>query len=149
MKLKQKIHSHFLQLATDKVQLLQKRLNDLKESGANETKSTAGDKHETALAMVQIEQANIRQQLEEALAQKAILEKINPQITTEKIINRSLVKTNKGYFYVSVALGKAIVDGVQIFAVSEFSPLGKKMLGLKVGEQIQLNEQVYIIELVQ
>ena len=56
--------------------MLQQRLNDLKESGANETKSTAGDKHETALAMVQIEQANIRKQLEEALAQKAILEKI-------------------------------------------------------------------------
>ncbi len=56
--------------------MLQQRLNDLKESGANETKSTAGDKHETALAMVQIEQANIRKQLEEALAQKVILEKI-------------------------------------------------------------------------
>ena len=147
--MKQKIHSHFLQIANDKVQLLQQRLNDLKESGANETKSTAGDKHETALAMVQIEQANIRQQLEEALTQLTFLEKINPQITTGKITNGSSVKTNKGYFYVSVALGKAIVDGVQIFAVSEFSPLGKKMLGLKVGEQIQLNEQVYIIELVQ
>jgi hypothetical protein len=44
--------------------MLQQVLADLKESGANETKSTAGDKHETALAMLQIEQANTRGQLQ-------------------------------------------------------------------------------------
>ncbi len=147
--MKQKIHSHFLQIANGKVQLLQNRLNDLKESGANETKSTSGDKHETALAMVQIEQANIRKQLEEALAQLTFLQKLDSKIITKKITNGSLVKTNKGYFYVSVALGKALVEDIQIIALSALSPLGKNLLGLKVGEQIQLNEQVYIIESVQ
>ncbi len=147
--MKQKIHSHFLQIANGKVQLLQNRLNDLKESGANETKSTSGDKHETALAMVQIEQANIRKQLEEALAQLTFLQKLDSKIITKKITNGSLVKTNRGYFYVSVALGKALVEDIQIIALSALSPLGKNLLGLKVGEQIQLNEQVYIIESVQ
>jgi transcription elongation GreA/GreB family factor len=143
---KQKIHSHFLQIATDKVQLLQKRLDDLKESGTNETKSTAGDKHETALAMVQIEQANIRKQLEEALAQLNFLEKLNPQIITEKITNGSLVKTNKGFFYISVALGKAMIDGVEIIALSAVSPLGKKMLGLKIGDEFELNGNSFLME---
>ena len=147
--MKQKIHSHFLQIANGKVQLLQNRLNDLKESGANETKSTSGDKHETALAMVQIEQANIRKQLEEALAQLTFLQKLDSKIITKKITNGSLVKTNRGYFYVSVALGKALIEDIQIIALSALSPLGKNLLGLKVGEQIQLNEQVYIIESVQ
>ena len=144
--MKQKIHSHFLQIASDKVQLLQRRLDDLKESGANETKSTAGDKHETALAMVQIEQANIRKQLEEALAQLNFLEKLNPQIITEKITNGSLVKTNNGYFYVSVALGKAMIDGVEIIALSAVSPLGKKMLGLKIGDEFELNGNSFLME---
>ena len=57
MTLKQKIYKHYQQLINDKVQQLQKVLTDLKESSSNETKSTAGDKHETALAMLQIEQA--------------------------------------------------------------------------------------------
>ena len=147
--MKQKIHSHFLQIATDKVQLLQQRLDDLKESGANETKSTAGDKHETALAMVQIEQANIRKQLEEALAQLKFLEKLNPQIITEKITNGSLVKTNKGFFYISVALGKAIADDVQIIALSALSPLGKKMLGLKIGDEFELNGNNFLVKSVE
>ena len=144
--MKQKFHSHFLQIANDKVQLLQQRLNDLKESGANETKSTAGDKHETALAMVQIEQANIRKQLEEAIAQLTFLQKLDSKITTEKITNGSLVKTNKGYFYLSVALGKAIIEDVQIIALSALSPLGKKLLGLKVGDKFELNGNVFLIE---
>jgi transcription elongation GreA/GreB family factor len=156
-RLKQKIHSHFLQLATDKVQLLQKRLDDLRESGANETKSTAGDKHETALAMIQIEQANIRKQLEEALAQLTFLQKLNPAISstlseragmrsTEKITNGSLVKTNKGYFYVSVALGKINIDGAEIIALSMLSPLGKKLLGLKLGDKFELNNNSYTVQ---
>ncbi|MFM2225215.1 MAG: hypothetical protein RJA07_1417 [Bacteroidota bacterium] len=146
---KQKIHSHFLQIASEKVQLLQQRLDDLKESGANETKSTAGDKHETALAMVQIEQANIRKQLEEALAQKTILEKINPTILTDKIIHGSLVKTNNGYFFVSIALGKASIENITVIALSPQSPLGIKLMGLKVDGQAKVNEQIYIIESVE
>ena len=57
MTLKQKIYNHYLGVINDKIKLLQQVLADLKESSSNETKSTAGDKHETTLAMLQIEQA--------------------------------------------------------------------------------------------
>ncbi len=144
--MKQNIHSHFLQLASGKVQFLQKCLEDLKESATNETKSTAGDKYETALAMLQIEQANIGKQLEEALAQLRFFEKLNPQIITIRITNGSLVKTNRGYFYVSVALGKAMIDGVEIIALSMLSPLGNKFKGLKPGDQFDLNGNLFLIE---
>ncbi len=144
--LKQKIHHHFLKLATNKVELLLNRLGDLKESGANETKNTAGDKHETALAMVQMEQANIREQLKDALAQKTILEKINPEIVANKIINGSLVKTNNGYFFVSVALGKATIENLTVIALSAQSPLGLKLMGLKVGDKFLMNANQFWIE---
>jgi uncharacterized protein YigA (DUF484 family) len=154
---KQKIYSYFLQIAKEKVQILENRLSDLKESGANETKSTAGDKHETALAMLQIEQANIREQLKEALAQKTILEKISPAISpsllervgvrsSNKIINGSLVKTNNGYFFVSVALGKVTIESVAVIALSPQSPLGLKLMGLKVGEVAEINGNKYLVE---
>ncbi|MEN9522415.1 MAG: hypothetical protein RL065_792 [Bacteroidota bacterium] len=146
MKLKQKIYLVFIKMAKSKVQLLENRLNDLKESGANETKSTAGDKHETALAMVQIEQANIREQFNEALKQLNLLEKINIEIQSDKIINGSLVKTNKGYFFISIALGKAIVEENLVMALSSNSPLGMKLIGLKIGEQVEVNGNKYLIE---
>jgi hypothetical protein len=146
MTLKQKIHHHYLQMINDKVRMLQQVLADLKESGANETKSTAGDKHETALAMLQIEQANTRGQLNEILEQKAVLEKINPALSAVKIVNGSLIKTSRGWLYMSTALGKATLADVTVIALSPQSPLGKKLLGLTVSNIAEINNIHYVIE---
>lgn len=146
MSFKQKTYNHYLQLITDKVQQLQQILTDLKESGMNETKSTAGDKHETALAMLQIEQANVRQQLKDAQTQKAVLEKINPLLSPALVVNGSLIKTNKGYFFVSIALGKAMIAGNTVIALSQKSPLGMQLMGLYVGEATVVNNFRYVVE---
>lgn len=146
MTLKQKIYDHYLEVVNGKIQLLQQVLADLKESGSNETKSTAGDKHETALAMLQIEQANTRTQLKEAIAQKDVLEKINPILFASTIVNGSLVKTNRGYLFVSVALGKGVADNITVIALSPQSPLGIKLMGLKVGDVAEINNNRYIVE---
>ena len=146
MTLKQKIYNHHLHLVVEKVNMLQQVLADLKESGANETKSTAGDKHETALAMLQIEQANTRAQLQEVLAQKAALEKINPVLSAAMIVNGSLIKTNRGYLFMSIALGKAVIDNNAVIALSPQSPLGQKLMGLQVGNVALINNMEYYIE---
>lgn len=146
MTFKQKIYDHYLQLVNEKIQMLQQVLADLKESGANETKSTAGDKHETALAMLQIEQANTREQLEKIVQQKAVMEKINPAITASIIVNGSLIKTSRGYLFMSIAAGKIVVDGVTVMALSLQSPLGIKLMGLKAGDNTAINNNTYTIE---
>ena len=146
MSLKEKVHQHYIELLKGKINLLQSVLADLKESGANETKSTAGDKHETSLAMIQIEQANKRDQLAQLVAQKIILEKINPSIVAKQVVVGSLIKTDKGYLFMSVALGKAIVDEISVTALSPQSPLGEKLMGLKEKETAGINKVAYYIE---
>jgi len=146
MNLKQKIHDHYLQVLNDREAMLQQVLAGLKESGSNETKSTAGDKHETALAMLQIEQANTRGQLQELLLQKAMLEKLDPALSAAMIVNGSLIKTNRGYLYMSVALGKAVINDITVMALSPQSPLGQKLLGLKAGEFARMNDTEYRVE---
>lgn len=146
MTLKEKIYRHFLKILHTKLDMLQQVLADLKESGSNETKSTAGDKHETALAMLQIEQANTRGQLQEVLIQKAALEKINPAISASMIVNGSLVKTNRGHLFISVALGKAVIENITVIALSPQSPLGEKLIGLKIGEVAAINNIEYLVE---
>lgn len=146
MTLKQKIHEQYCEIVNDKISLLQQVLADLKESGANETKSTAGDKYETALAMLQIEQANKRNQLQEIVAQKNALEKINPDFSASVIVTGSLIKTNRGYLYMSIASGKAQIEGITVMALSPQSPLGIKLIGLKVGDTATVNGNNYIIE---
>ena len=119
---------------------------DLKESGANQTKSTAGDKHETALAMLQIEQANTSGQLKDVLDKKTLLEKINPALSVAKIVNGSLIKTDRGYLFMSIALGKTIVEGITVIALSSQSPLGAQLMGLSVGDVAEINNNKYIIK---
>jgi hypothetical protein len=147
MTLKQKIYNHYLQVITDKIAGLQKVLADLKESGANETKSTAGDKHETALAMLQIEQANVRGQLKEAQQQQATLKKINPELSPTIIVPGSLVKTSKGYLFLSIAAGKAIIEGhTVVMALSPQSPLGQLLLQASKSGAVTINSITYTIE---
>ena len=73
MTLKQKVYDHYMPVVNDKLRSLQQVLAHLKESSTNETKSTAGDKPETVLAMLQIEQANVGAQLQDVLEKKAAL----------------------------------------------------------------------------
>jgi len=135
-----------MRLVNERVKMLQDVLADLKESGINETKSTAGDKHETALAMLQIEQANTRGQLDDALAKRAILEKINPTLSPIKIASGSLVKTNRGYLFISIALGKIPIDDQMVIALSPQSPLGAKLIGLSAPASVEINSTSYVIE---
>jgi predicted transcriptional regulator len=146
MTFKQKIYNHYLEAINMKMAMLQKVLDDLKESGTNETKSTAGDKHETALAMLQIEQANIRDQLKEVLLQKRTLEKINPALSVQMIVNGSLIKTDRGYLFMCTALGKVVIDDISVIALSPQSPLGQKLMGLKAGMVTGINNMEYVIE---
>lgn len=145
MTLKEKTYQICIALVQQKIDVLQKNLHDLSDSAGNETKRTAGDKHETALAMLQIEQENNSRQLKEALQQKAVLEKLDPHVQTEMIVRGSLVHTNKGIFYISLGLGKLKVEDETVFAVSPDAPLGKLLLMKKAGEKFQFNNTSYEI----
>jgi len=149
MMLKQKVYDHYLQVVNDKLHSLQQVLAELRENGSNETKSTAGDKYETALAMLQIEQANVGAQLQDVQEKKARLEKIDPALSSSnKIINGSLVKTDKGYLFISIALGKATIDDKPVISLSPQSPLGQKLMGLFTGDVAEINNKKYVIELI-
>ena len=146
MSFKHQVYERYLQLINEKFNALQLILNELNDSAKNETKSTAGDKHETALAMLQIEQENTRNKLKEITEQKLQLDRIDINLKSEKIIKGSLIKTNHGYLFLSIALGKITVEHQQIIALSPQSPLGLKLVGAKINDEIELNNLKYVIE---
>lgn len=149
MSFKQKIHTYCIHLLNEKIKTLQYTIKELTESAANETKSTAGDKHETALAMLQLEQENVNRQLKTVLDQKVMVESIDPSLKNLHVGNGSLVKTNKGFLFLSVALGKIIVEEVQVIVLSPQSPLGKKLMGLKRNDYTDVNGIQYVIETIE
>ncbi|MEP7169012.1 MAG: hypothetical protein ABI855_06530 [Bacteroidota bacterium] len=143
---KQNVYDCCMKQLDDKIEMLKTALHELKEGAENDSKSSAGDKHETARAMMQLEHEKISRQHDETYRQKNELEKIVTQTVSEKIIKGSLIKANDNYFYLSIALGKINVHGVPVIVLSSQSPLGQKMAGLKKGDSVDMNGIHYVIE---
>jgi len=146
MSFKQSVYDGFVALLNQKIAALQNDLTELKASIENETKSSVGDKYETARAIMQTRQAQVNQQLADAYTQKAVLDAMDVQAKPIVVCKGSLVKTNRGYFFISIALGKIEVHGTQVFSLSPQSPLGGKLSGLAVGNQATINNITYVIE---
>ena len=77
MTFKQKTHQHYQQLVQDKIDVFKDMIVALTEDSKNDAKGSAGDKHETALSMMHIEQEKINKKLAEILEQRNILNKLN------------------------------------------------------------------------
>jgi hypothetical protein len=146
---KQKAHAYYLQLIQDRIDVFRDMISALTEDSKNDAKGSAGDKHETALSMMHIEQEKINHKLAEVLAQKAILDKIDALKELDTIALGSLVKANGIYLYLSVALPKIAIEGVNVIALSPQSPLGAKLMGNQMGFTFEINSTQYLIESVQ
>jgi transcription elongation GreA/GreB family factor len=146
MSFKQEVYTHCLNSLDDKIKALRTILTELEEGSENDSKSSAGDKHETARAMMQLEQEKIGKQLQETLAQKAELERVGVTAPASEIKKGSLVKTNKGYLLLAIAAGKINAAGTTVMAISSQSPLAQKLLGLKTNNTANINGASYFIE---
>lgn len=146
MTFKQKIHRHYAQLVQDRIDVFKDMIVALTEDSKKDAKGSAGDKHETALSMMHLEQEKLNHKLKEVLSQKAILDKIDPSTVASTIIVGSLVKANGILLYMCAALPKITVDEVNVIALSPQSPLGSKLMGQRVGFSFEINTTKYLIE---
>lgn len=146
MTFKQKTHQYYQQLVQDREDAFRDMITALTEDSKNDAKGSAGDKHETALSMMHIEQEKLNRKLREVLDQKIVLDKIDASTTAETIIVGSLVKANGIFLYLSVALPKITIDGINVIALSPQSPLGNKLMGNRVGFTFEINGTKYLIE---
>lgn len=143
---KRKIVEWCRQLIDERIEEMVLQGKALQEGVANESKSSAGDKHETARAMMNLEQEKLGRQYQELMTMKEYFDKINFEIVSDKIQLGSMIETNKGYFLLSVGFGKVSFHDQDILLLSIPSPLGEALIGKHVGDKIQLNSFQYIIE---
>lgn len=146
MTLKQKIYQYYLQQVQDKIDAFRDMISALTEDSKNDAKGSAGDKHETALSMMHLEQEKLNYKLAEILDQKAVLDKIDPEAASEIIVLGSLVQANGLLLFISTALPKITIEGKAVFAVSSKSPLASQMIGKAVGFSFAVNGTSYTIE---
>ena len=146
MTLKQNILQRYNQILQDRIDIFRDMISDLTIDAQNDAKGSAGDKHETALSMMHIEQEKLNHKLKEILDQKAILDKIDASANHTKIALGSLVQANGMLLFISAALPKITINDKTIIAVSPQSPLGSKLMGNEVGFEFEVNTTKFKIE---
>ncbi len=139
MDIKEQLHAYCQDFLNDRFTTVSFRIEQIQRSLESETKSSAGDKHETGRAMLQLEREKAGNQLLEVKNQLAIFAKVNVFTSTGVASLGSIVKTNKGNYFLAVSAGLIIVNSVNYYAVSLSSPIGKAILGKTVADVITFN----------
>jgi transcription elongation GreA/GreB family factor len=144
--MKQQVVQRYHQILQDRIDVFRDMISGLTEDAHNDAKGSAGDKHETALSMMHLEQEKLNHKLKEILDQKAILDKIDPNANHNKIALGSLVQANGMLLFISAALPKINIDQSTIIAVSPQSPLGSKLMGNSEGFTFEINTSQFTVE---
>ncbi len=123
-----------------KINQLENDIQDLNTSLNQETKSSAGDKHETGRAMVQLEIESYSKNLKDKSNQRDFLKR---QLGNSD--HENLFTTNNGTYFLSVGLGKLKIKNEIVFVISKDSPIGQLLIKANSGEIILFNGQkIYI-----
>ena len=125
MKIKSLIIKEINKTIDAKTNSVQEMLKETIDSRDSDTKSSAGDKHETSRAKIQIEIDQLTKQLDLLNRQKLHLNSIDFSKNNEKATIGSLVKTNNGTYLISIGFGKVIIENEVFYAISSASPIGR------------------------
>jgi len=115
----------------------------------SETKSSAGDKHETGRAMLQLEMEKASQQFSSISSMQEVLQKMDIQKKNEIGKLGSLIVTNKGSYFLAISMGLIVLDTKDYFVISPSSPIGKLLLGKIKGDVFYFNgKEIEIFEVI-
>lgn len=137
--LKIKLYKACQSYAQSKIDEIKLAISSAQDAANSETKSTAGDKHDTARAMMQLDVEQKSKQQAEAEKLKMALAQFSPHSGKSEIGLGSLVQTNGANYYISVSAGKLEIEGVLYFAVSPISPIAQVMKGMRKGDGFKFN----------
>ncbi len=122
------------------------REKDLLLAIGSENKGSAGEKHETGLAMIQLEREKLGDQLKKVEQFQNLLTPLKIYKKSNNIILGSVVITNYLSYYISFPASPCTIRTKTYYCISAQSPIGSLLLGKKVGDQITFNNKISIIE---
>ena len=139
MNIKEELYKQCEFYVNKRLETVEKTIASHQKALQSETKSSAGDKHETGRAMLQLEMEKASQQLSGITQMKETLAKINTTSISEVVRLGSVVETTSANYYISISAGLITIGTTKYFAVSSSSPIGKLILGKKEGESFDFN----------
>lgn len=130
----------------ERVKEAQNELASYNAQSSEETKSSAGDKYETARAMIHLEKEKMSIQLDEAMKLQQVLEMIKSTPDVSGL--GRLVVTDQGRFFISVSLGLVKCLEQNYYVLSPVAPLGKLLAQAQVGSKVTFNGKNYAISVI-
>lgn len=146
MNVKETLYKSCLILVDERLLRIQERFSGVQEAMLSETKSSAGDKHETGRAMLQLEREKLGNQLSEIQKVKETLLKVNPKSNATQGCLGSIIYTSKLNYFMSISVGEVTANNTTFYAIASNTPIGRLLLGKKVGDAISFREQSFVIE---
>ena len=149
LELKQALYDQLNSMLDEKITGIRLAMTETAESMKNDTKSSAGDKFETGREMMQIELNNQQVQLNKLTQLHHDLSLIKLSEIHTSIGFGTLVNTSMGCYFVSVALGKIVLDTANYYALSLASPIGRTLHEAKVGDVLTFQgKKIEILDMV-
>ena len=122
-------------------------MEELSSSLGKETKSTAGDKHETGRAMVQREMEQAGGRLARCEAMKAVASRLDLDRARTSVGPGAIVVSGDAKLLIGVGLGPFDVPGLGRFqAISADAPIAMALSGGKAGERREFRGRPWVIE---
>lgn len=143
IELKQQLYFQCEQYCNIRLSNIQKTIEALQESLTSETKSSAGDKHETGRAMVQLEREKAGNQLSEIQILQEILSKVDVSKTSKTVCLGSVIITSSSNYFIAISAGELKVGDLNFYAISPITPIGKLLIGKQVGDLVSFREQEF------
>lgn len=146
MTLKETLIGKCREFASERKSHIDFQMKEIKEALFEEIKSSAGDKHETGRAMLQLEREKVGNQFYEVEDMFETLNKINISAASTVVHLGSLVYTTQSNYFIAISAGKIEVDGQTFFAISSSTPIGKLLMAKTEGQEVNFRDQKFIIE---
>lgn len=131
-----RIHQTCLAKLTDQVKAIEEELFNLKQDLADDSKSTAGDKHETSRAMLHLEQEKLGKRYQQLKNDLSFVSQIDPHIQYQKVQKGALVKTSLGIFYFSAGIGTITIQDQEIYCLSMQAPIANFLINKQINDEI-------------
>jgi transcription elongation GreA/GreB family factor len=146
LQFKQSVHHSCIEIIQNKLLSLRSEIAHLKESAEQETKSSMGDKYETARTMVQLEMNHLHQQQQQLQKQLNILHSIKVARKRERADFGSLIKASDNcMYYLAVGMGQIELKGQRYIVISPASKLGKLFMGTRPGSTVRFEDQLVAV----
>ncbi len=139
VKNKEELFIKCLETVNRQIDKYQREMDEIRESMENNDVHTDYDEDDSKGQLLN-DFEKYAEYLDNSRKMKEKLSRIDQKHYSESIDFGSVVETSENYYYISVALGKIVLEeGSTVFAISTDAPIYQEMKGKKAGESFSFN----------